>query len=217
MVFDEQVARGIVHCPYLQALKDHSGQACAVRIAYAVLKDVRGVPALDASSQEAFRAAHGPDSPFPILKESNSSRCPFARLSCLLQKPAHAAEGGSCRPDHSRTGLIVPPTYGSLSPAAQNVTAPYASISLSGFWVRFGCTSFLVPVPCRELRKWQTRAFRCCFRKISVRGRSSSLDATTWFPILLVFLAPAFLVADDALRMGDAAMMSAVIAGLHTF
>jgi hypothetical protein len=149
MLLDEQVAQGIAHCPYMQACKDHSGEAYAIRIAYAVLKDVRGVPGLHHPSQEAFNAAHGPGSPFPIPIESNKSRCPFARLSGMLQKPAHVHDAGCQRVNHGTTGLIVPPAYNSLSPSVQNVTAPYASISLSGFWVRFNCpTGLCISVSC---------------------------------------------------------------------
>ena len=142
---DASVSRAIERCPYVQAVEQLDGEAAALRMACAVLKDVRGVPALDGATLEAFRSAHGAHGVFPIRKAPEPSRCPFARLSNVLQRPAHAVESAA---NSVRSVLIEQqPQLSSASSAAHPVvevsSADFASISLSGFWVRcsFGNSS----------------------------------------------------------------------------
>lgn len=132
------VARGIERCPYIQAVEQLDGEAAALRMACAVLKDVRGVPALDGATLEAFHSAHGTEGVWPIGTSPAASRCPFACLSSVLQRPAHAIESAA---SSARSILVQPAPQlasadGTAHPVVSVSSADFASISLAGFWVR---------------------------------------------------------------------------------
>jgi hypothetical protein len=139
-VEDERVSRGVLRCPFVQALSANWGEKAARRTAANALAGVKGVASLDPATDEAFRMAHGPEGIHPIVRGAQISahQCPGVPEAPLVSAQDDVRSLDTRQTFAQKLGLVhadnVP--YEQREASIKTVSASFASISLSGFWVR---------------------------------------------------------------------------------
>lgn len=126
----ERISRGFTKCPFMHSMKEEAGEAVAERTAKLALHGVpSGLAPLDPSIANAFVLAHGSDGAFPFAQEVERDACPLPHRGGLHRGLRAALVKSSTEAQQFDTDM---PEDG-----IQTVlNVPFASIGLSGYWVR---------------------------------------------------------------------------------